>query len=198
MVLCAAGTFAYAGGWLPASRLTEVCLTGGRLAQGRMMAAFHDAGAGQADFCGTQGLSGAGLFESAGQATALSRADVPVTARGRVSHFLPPAPGQWRTGIDDIAMSAGNSAQGFRDRLMAPAPDPAVAKPDPARMELFLARRAEAVIVLIMKRPVSSGFAASALDGDRIDRVDPGRLMIDRVKRPGAVATQDVPARSGS
>ena len=158
-MLCAAATFAYAGGWLPASRLTAGRLAGGHIALAWMTTAFDDAGPGHAEFRGTRGACGTGLFESAGQATALSRADEPVTSRGMVSHIPPPARGHWRTGIDGIAMSAGNSAQGFYDRLMAPAPDPAIAKPDPARIDLFPSRHAGAAIALVMKRPAFAGFA---------------------------------------
>jgi catalase len=182
VMLCVAGAFAYAGGWLSPGRLT----------QGAIMTAFQEANGIHPGFRRNhaKGVCVTGLFESSGEAAALSKAavfkpghvpvvgrfalaggmpfqsDAPATVRSMALRFLPPAGEEWRTGMNNIPVFAVNSARGFYDQLLASAPDPATGKPDPARMKSFLGDHPEAVraLAIIMKRPVSSDFANSTFN----------------------------------
>src|SRR6202021_2181802 len=106
-----------------------------------------------------KGVCVTGLFESSGQAAALSKAavfkpgrvplvgrfalaggmpfqtDAPATVRSMALRFLPPGGEEWRTGMNNIPVFAVNSAQGFYEQLQASKPDPASGKPNPARMK---------------------------------------------------------------
>jgi catalase len=182
VMVCAAGAFAYVGGWLSPGRLT----------QGRMMTAFQEANGTHPGFRRNhaKGVCVTGWFESNGAAAALSKAtvfepgevpvigrfalaggmpfqsDAPATVRSMALRFLPPAGEEWRTGMNNIPVFAVNSARGFYDQLLASVPDPATGKPDPAKMKSFQADHPEAVraLAIISKRPVSSGFANSTFN----------------------------------
>src|SRR5882757_2280187 len=118
VMLFAIALFAYAGGWLSPSRLT----------QSRMMAAFREANGTHAGFRRNhaKGVCIAGWFESSGQATAISKAtvfrpgrvpvvgrfalaggmpfqpDAPNTVRSMALRLVPPGGEEWRTGMDNI------------------------------------------------------------------------------------------------
>jgi catalase len=182
VMLSAAAAFAYVGGWLSPTRLTQV----------RMIAAFDEAFGSHPGFRKNhaKGVCVTGWFESSGQAAALSKAavfrpgrvplvgrfalaggmpfqtDAPATVRSMALRFLPPGGEEWRTGMNNIPVFAVNSAQGFYDQLLASAPDPATGKPDPTRMKAFLARHPETVraSAIIKNRQVSSGFADSTFN----------------------------------
>ena len=177
ILLGAAGAFAYVGGRLSPNRLTQT----------RMIAAFEALSGDHPGFRRNhaKGICVAGWFESNGQAAGLSKATlfaqgqrVPVigrfalagglpfqadkaaTVRSLALQFLPPGGAEWRTGMNNIPVFPVNSAQGFYDQLRAGTPDPATGKPDPAKLQAFMAEHPEAVRAgaLIRQRPVSSGF----------------------------------------
>src|ERR1700682_5618107 len=182
VMLSVAGAFAFAGGWLSPSRLT----------QDRMMAAFRDANGTHAGFRRNhaKGVCVTGWFESSGQAVELSKAalfkpgrvpvvgrfalaggmpfqsDAPATVRSMALRFLLPDGEEWRTGMNNIPVFAVNSARGFYEQLLASSPDPATGKAVPATMKAFLAAHPETVraLALIKKRQVSSGFANSTFN----------------------------------
>jgi catalase len=188
VMLCVAGAFAYAGGWLSPGRLT----------QDRMMAAFHDANGSHPGFRRNhaKGVCVTGWFDSNGQAVPLSKAgvfqpgrvpvigrfalaggmpfqmDKPETVRSMALRLVPLDGEEWRTGMNNIPVFPVNSARGFYEQLVASAPDPATGSVDPAKMKAFLAAHPETVraLAIITKRPVSSGFADatfSSLDAFR-------------------------------
>jgi catalase len=182
VMLSVAGAFAYVGGWLTPTRLT----------QDRMMEVFRDAFGAHPGFRRNhaKGVCVTGRFESSGQAAPLSEAavfkpgsvpvvgrfalaggmpfqtDAPATVRSMALRFLPPGGEEWRTGMNNIPVFAVNSARGFYDQLLASAPDRATGKPDAARMKVFLADHPETVraLAIIAKRQVSSGFANSTFN----------------------------------
>src|SRR5882762_1856224 len=179
LMLSMAGAFAYAGGWLSPSRLT----------QDRMMAAFEDANGTHAGFRRNhaKGVCVTGWFESSGQAAALSKAavfrpgripvvgrfalaggmpfqtDAPATVRSMALRFLLPGGEEWRTGMNNIPVFPVNSARAFYEQLLASSADPATGKPDRARIKAFLAAHPEAAQA-IKKRQVTSGFANSTFN----------------------------------
>ncbi len=135
----------------------------------------------------SKGVAVSGVFESNGNGSALTTADVfaagkvPVlgrfslsggdpavadaaaTARGLALAFGYPDAGQWRTAMLNLPVFPDNSAEGFRDRLLASRPAPGTGKPDPHAMEEFLAAHPEtrAAMRLIKADPPTSGFADS-------------------------------------
>ena len=183
VMLCVAGAFAYAGGWLSPGRLT----------QDRMMAAFEDANGSHPGFRRNhaKGVCVTGWFDSNGQAAPFSKArvfqpgrvpvigrfalaggmpfqtDEPQTVRSMALRFVPAGGEEWRTGMNNIPVFPVNSARGFYEQLVASAPDPATGKADPAKMKAFLAAHPETAraLAIIMKRPVSSGFADATFNG---------------------------------
>jgi catalase len=134
-----------------------------------------------------KGVCISGYFESNGRGVTLSKATVfasghvPVIGRFALAVGQPyaadsehivrsmallfqlPNGEEWRTGMNNIPVFAVNSAQGFYDLLLAAKPDPATGKPDPAKMNVFLANHPESAkaMQLIRSQPVSSGFADS-------------------------------------
>ncbi|MEA3135269.1 MAG: catalase, partial [Gammaproteobacteria bacterium] len=182
VILIVTALFAYVGGWLSPSRMT----------QSRMMAAFQDANGAHAGFRRNhaKGICVAGWFESSGQAAAWSKAKVfeggrvPLigrfalaggmpfqsdalhTVRSMALRLSPQSGAEWRTGMNNIPVFAVNSAKGFYDQLVASKPDPATGKPDPAAMKDFLSRHPESAraVAMIKARPVSAGFADSTFN----------------------------------
>src|SRR3979411_640803 len=181
-MVCVAGAFGYAGGWLSPTRVTTH----------RMMSPFQIANGPTAGFRRNhaKGVCVTGWFESSGQAATLSKAavfrpgrvplvgrfalaggmpfqtDARLTVRSMALRFLPPGGEEWRTGMNNIPVFAVSSARGFYEQLLASSPDPATGKPDPARMKAFLAAHPETVraLSLIKKREVTSGFVNSTFN----------------------------------
>ena len=208
VMLSVAGAFAFTGGWLSPSRLT----------QDRMMAAFRDANGTHAGFRRNhaKGVCVTGWFESSGQAVELSKAavfkpgrvpvvgrfalaggmpfqtDAPATVRSMALRLLPPGGEEWRTGMNNIPVFPVNSAHGFYEQLVAFTPDPATGKPDPARMKAFLAAHPETVhaLALIKKRQVTSGFANSTFNSLNAFR------FVDAAGAPTLVRWSTVPVQS--
>jgi catalase len=184
VVLCAAGAFAYVGGWLSPHRLTQDKLVGALQSLAGDHPGFRRNHA--------KGVCVAGTFESSGQAAALSKAavfapgaktplvgrfalaggmpfqpDTAANVRSLALRFLPPDAPEWRTGMNDIPVFPANTAQGFYDQLVAGRPDPATGKPDPEKMKAFLAAHPETARAggLIKQRPLSSGFGNDTYNG---------------------------------
>jgi catalase len=182
VMLCVITLFAYAGGWLSPSRLT----------QSRMIDAFREASGTHAGFRHNhaKGVCVAGWFESNGQAAAWSKAalfesgrvpligrfalaggmpfqsDLPNTVRSMALRLMPANGAEWRTGMNNIPVFVVNSAEGFYEQLVASKPDPATGKPDPAAMKEFLSRHPETTraVALIKAQPASAGFADSTFN----------------------------------
>jgi catalase len=183
VILIAVGIFAYVGGWLSPNRLT----------QSAFVAAFQNASGSQPGFRlnHAKGICVSGVFESNGGATSLSKAslfapgrvlvvgrislaggmpfqpDKAATVRSLALRFLPQSGEEWRIGTVNIPVFVVNSARGFYDQTLASAPVPATGKPDPIKMQAFLARHPEAVkaMAIIQQAPVSSGFADATYRG---------------------------------
>jgi catalase len=180
--LCVAGAFAYTGGWLSPRRLTE----------DRMLAAFTDAEGLHPGFRRNhaKGVCVSGWFDSNGQAVSFStatvfkpgrtaivgrfglsganpfQADQPGIVRSMAVKFLLPGAGEWRITMNNEAVFGVNSAQGFRDQVLASIPDPATGKPDPAKIKAFMAAHPETVraMAVIKQSPPSQGFADSTFN----------------------------------
>jgi catalase len=131
-----------------------------------------------------KGVCVSGYFDSNGRGVALSKAavfppgrvpvigrfalaggqpyatDAPRTVRSMAILFKLPDGEEWRIGINNIPVFPVKTPQGFYDLLLASAPDPATGKPDPAKMNAFLAKHPESAkaMPLIGNNPVSSGF----------------------------------------
>jgi catalase len=170
------GLFAYAGGWLTPNALTPA----------QMIDGFEQANGPHPGFRRNhaKGLGFSGDFESNGNGVALSKAaifpvgrvavigrfalaggqpyqaDAPRTVRSMAVLFKLPDGEEWRTGMNNIPVFAAATPQAFYDQILASAPDPATGKPDPNKMQSFLAEYPESAkaIELIRSYPVSSGF----------------------------------------
>lgn len=114
-----------------------------------------------------KGLCVAGYFEGNGRASALSKADVfrvertPVIGRLAIAGGNPNAPDgavpvrsmalqfksasgqEWRTGMNALPFFTVATPQGFLDQQTASIPDPATGKPDPAKIQAFMAQHPE-------------------------------------------------------
>jgi catalase len=180
-MLGAVAIFAYVGGWLSPERLTR-----------DQILATLSPGGGHPGFRRNhaKGVCVAGWFESNGEAAELSKAavfqpgrvplvgrfalaggmpfqpDRPGTVRSMALRFLPSQGGEWRTGMNNIPVFPVNTARAFYDLQRAAAPDPATGKPDPAKMQPFLAAHPETqrALGLIAKRQISDGFANSTFN----------------------------------
>jgi catalase len=97
---------------------------------------------GRTAIVGRFGLSGANPFQ----------ADQPAIVRSMAVKFLLPGAGEWRITMNNEAVFGVNSAQGFRDQVLASIPDPANGKPDPAKVKAFMAAHPETVRVEALKR----------------------------------------------
>jgi catalase len=171
-----AGLFAYAGGWLTPQTLSPAS----------MINTFEQVNGPHPGFRRNhaKGVCVSGYFESNGRGVALSKASVFVsgrvpiigrfalaggqpyvadsahTVRSMAILFKLPNGEEWRTGINNIPVFPVSTPQGFYDQLLASALDPGTGKPDPAKMNDFLAKHPESAkaMQLIRSHPVSSGF----------------------------------------
>jgi catalase len=168
--------FVYAGGWLTPDALTPT----------RMVDAFEQANGPHPGFRRNhaKGVGFSGYFDSNGNGVVLSKAaiflpglvpvigrfalagdmpfqaDAPDTVRSMAVLFKLSDGEEWRTGMNNIPVFAVATPQAFYDQILASAPDPTTGKPDPDKINAFLAKYPESAkaIQLILSHPVSSGF----------------------------------------
>ena len=178
-----AGTFAYLGGWLTPKALTPARFTDGFEEVYGVHPGFRRNHA--------KGVGVSGFFESNGNGVRLSQAAVfppgrvPVLGRFSLGGGQPYAPDTvsavrglglqfslpdgelWRTAMINDPVFPFPTPQAFYEQLLASKPDPSTGKPDPVRMQAFLARNPETAEALkvIKSQPPSSGFGNSTFHG---------------------------------
>lgn len=171
-----AGLFGYAGGWFTPHALSPASMINTFEQVNGLHPGFRRNHA--------KGVCVSGYFDSNGRGVELSKAavfppgrvpvigrfalaggqpyaaDAPRTVRSMAILFKLPDGEEWRIGINNIPVFPVKTPQGFYDLLLASAPDPATGKPDPAKMNAFLAKHPESAkaMPLIGNNPVSSGF----------------------------------------
>jgi len=93
-------------------------------------------------------------------------ADASHTVRGFGIRFKPLSGEEWRTAMINLPVFPVRTPQAFYEQLLASAPDPSTGKPDPARMQAFLAKYPESAraIQLIRTYRTSSGFENSTFN----------------------------------
>jgi catalase len=87
-------------------------------------------------------------------------ADAPDAVRGLGLQLSLPDGELWRMAMINLPVFPFRTPMAFYEQMFASQPDPSTRKPDPAKMEAFLARHPETVraITVIKGQPVSSGF----------------------------------------
>jgi catalase len=168
--------FAYAGGWLTPWQLTPA----------RLVDTFEEVNGPHPGFRRNhaKGVSVSGTFESSGRAAALSRAvvfqpgrvpvvgrfslaggnpyavDSPETVRALAIRFSLPDGEEWRTAMISLPVFPVRTPEAFRDQLVATSADPRTGKPDPAKVQAFLAAHPESAraLAVIKAEKLSSGF----------------------------------------
>ena len=171
-----AGTFAYLGGWFTPSELTPA----------RFADAFEQVDGTHPGFRRNhaKGVGVSGFFKSNDNGVCLSKADlfregrVPVLGRFSLNGGQPYAADTpdavrglglqfslddgelWRTAMINLPVFPVRTPEAFYERLIASKPDPKTGKPDPAKMNAFLARHPETMqaMTVIKGQAVSSGF----------------------------------------
>jgi catalase len=177
------GTFAYLGGWLTPNKLTPAQFTDGFEEVNGVHPGFRRNHA--------KGVGVSGFFESNGNGVRLSKAvvfqpgrvpvigrfslsggvpsvsDKPDTVRGLGLEFSVPDGELWRTAMVNLPVFPARTPEAFYELLIASKPDPATDKPDPAKMQAFLASHSETVgaLAVIKSQPPSSEFANSTFHG---------------------------------
>jgi catalase len=177
------GTFAYLGGWLTPNELTP----------GRFVDAFEKASGVHPGFRRNhaKGLGVSGFFESNGNGAAVSKAvvfrpgrvpvigrfslpggdphvaDTPGSVRGLGLRFSLPDGEEWRTAMVNLPVFPFRTPEAFYEQMVASTPDAATGKPDPAKMQSFLAAHPETgrALSVIKAKPFSSGFENSTFHG---------------------------------
>ena len=183
MVAGAAVLFAYDGGWLTPSALTP----------GRFADRFEEVNGLHAGLRRNhaKGVGVSGYFESNGKGAEICKASifqpgrVAVIGRFSVAGGMPGAADspqavhglgllfklvngeEWRTAMIDLPVFPVKTPQAFDDQLLALAPTPGTGKPDPERVNAFLAKYPESAAArkLILSHPMPSGFEDSAFNG---------------------------------
>ncbi|GAB7126179.1 catalase family peroxidase [Silvimonas sp. JCM 19000] len=131
-------------------------------AKGVCVLGYFD-GNGSASSLSTAALFGAartpviGRFAVPGGNPGIADGSVPV--RSMALQFTLPGGEQWRMGMNNTAVFAVNTPQGFYQQLLATRPDPATGKPDPAKVAAFYAAHPETAAVRAWSKahPPSSG-----------------------------------------
>jgi catalase len=177
-----AGLFAYAGGWL----------TPNALAPARFIDRFEQVNGQHPGFRRNhaKGLCFSGWFDSNGTGVEFSKAiifrrgrapiigrfslsggrpytaDAATTVRGMAILFKLPDGEEWRTAMINLPVFPFPTPQAFYDQLLALAPDPATEKPNPAKVQAFLAKYPESAKAMqfIHGHPMSSDFANSTFN----------------------------------
>jgi catalase len=183
VVLAIAVCFAYVAG----------SLSPGRLSQARFIDGFEKLNGVHAGFRRNhaKGVCVTGSFESNGQGVRLSKAvvfkpgRVPVVGRFSLSGGHPYMPDEgkdvralglsfrpldgeeWRTAMINIPVFVVKDPKAFYEQLLASRPDPAMGKPDPAKMAAFTTAHPEFAVAMkvITSNPFSSGFANARYNG---------------------------------
>ena len=197
VILSIATAFLYLGGWLTPRALTPA----------RFVGAFERAAGVHSGFRRNhaKGVGVTGFFESNGQGTRLSKArvfrpgrvpvigrfsfgggdpyvaDAPDAVRGLGLLFWLPDGEEWRTAMVNLPVFPVNTPQAFYELLVASEPDPQTHKPDPKKMEAFLARHPGTVQAfgIIGRHPVPSGFENTKFNSLNAFRfVDPAGTSI--------------------
>jgi catalase len=168
--------FAYAGGWLTPWQLTQEGL----------IDTFQQINGPHPGFRRNhaKGVSVSGTFESTGRAATLSKAavfppgrmpvvgrfslaggnpfqaDSPQTVRALAIRFSLPDGEEWRTAMISLPVFPVRTPEAFREQLIATSPDPRTGKPDPAKVQAFLAAHPESAraLAVIKAEKLSSGF----------------------------------------
>jgi catalase len=175
--------FAYLGGWLTPHELTPARFTDGFEQVNGVQPGFrrnHAKGLGVYGFFESNGegarLSKASVFRS-GRVPVIGRfslggglpyqADKPDTVRGLGIQFALPDGELWRTAMINLPVFPFSTPEGFYEQMLASKPDPATGKPDPEKLQAFLARHPETVraSAILKDRPVSSGFENTTFYG---------------------------------
>jgi len=171
-----AGTFGYFGGWFTPNELTPARLTDGFEHVDGVHSGFrrnHAKGVGVSGFFESNGkgvrLSKAAVFRP-GRVPVIGRfslgggqpdaADTPDEVRGLGLQFSLADGELWRTAMINLPVFPVRTPEAFYERLIASKPDPKTGKPDPAKMNAFLARHPETMqaMTVIKGQAVSSGF----------------------------------------
>jgi catalase len=177
------GTFAYLGGWFTPNALTPSRLTDAFEHVDGVHPGFrrnHAKGVGVSGFFESNGngvrLTKAVVFRP-GRVPVIGRfslsggdphlADRPDAVRGLGLEFAPPTGGLWRTAMINLPVFPVRTPEAFYERLIASKPDPTTGRPDPPKMQAFLARHPETVqaMTVIKSQAVSSGFDNSTFRG---------------------------------
>ena len=177
------GTFAYFGGWFTPNYLTPARFTDAFEYVDGVHSGFrrnHAKGVGVSGFFESNGngvrLSDAVVFRP-GRVPVIGRfslgggqpyvGDTPDAVRGLGLQFFLPDGELWRTAMINLPVFPVRTPEGFYEMLIASKRDPRTSKPDPAKMEAFLARHPETVkaLTVIKGQPVSSEFGNSTFHG---------------------------------
>ena len=177
------GTFAYLGGWFTPNDLTPARLTDAFEHVDGVHSGFrrnHAKGVGVSGFFESNGngvrLSEAVVFRP-GRVPVIGRfslgggqpyvADTPDAVRGLGLQFSFPDGELWRTAMVNLPVFLVRTPEAFYELLIASKPEPSTSKPDPAKMNAFLAGHPETVkaLTVIKGQPVSSGFGNSTFHG---------------------------------
>jgi len=176
VILGVAAAFLNLGGWFAPHALTPARFVDGFERVSGIHSGFRRNHA--------KGVCVSGFFESNGQGMRLSKAvvfrparmsvigrfsfgggnpyvaDAPDLVRGLGLLFWLPDGEEWRTAMINLPVFPVNTPQAFFDNLLAGEPDPQTHRPNPAKMDAFLARHPESVpaLKIIKGRAVSSGF----------------------------------------
>ena len=176
VILGVAGVFLYLGGWFSPRALTPA----------RFVDRFEQLNGVHSGFRRNhaKGVGVSGFFDSNGQGTRLSKADVfrpgrtPVIGRfsfgigdpyvadaadlvrGLGLLFRLPDGEEWRTAMINLPVFLVKTPQALYDFLFASKPDTRTHKPDPSKMGAFLAQHPETAraLQMIQSHPASSGF----------------------------------------
>jgi len=99
-------------------------------------------------------------------------ADSARTVRGLGLVFKLAGGEEWRTAMINLPVFPVNTPQAFYDQLLAAAPDPATGKPDPAKLEAFLARypASARAFQLIRAQPMSDAFEITTFNSLNVFR----------------------------
>ena len=178
-----AGTFAYLRGWLTPNALTPARFTDRFEEVNGVHPGFrrnHAKGVGVSGFFESSGngvrLSKSAVFQ-AGRVPVLGRfslgggqphaPDTASAVRGLGLQFSLPDGELWRTAMIHLPVFPFRTPEAFYENLFASRPASGTGKPDPAKMQAFLARHPETAEALqvIKSQPASSGFGDSTLHG---------------------------------